>query len=97
MVNAAAAEALLREHEPVAGRLAADHVRDGIRVNCVCPGSTDTDMMAGWDVPKNDPADVVRATYDGVEEVVVNEDCILRKGDPLLIYGDRKEGSASAS
>jgi ATP-dependent Clp protease ATP-binding subunit ClpX len=33
----------------------------------------------------------------GVEEVVVNEDCILRKADPLLIYADRKEGTASAS
>ena len=33
----------------------------------------------------------------GVEEVVVNEECILRKGEPLLIYADRKEGSATAS
>jgi len=33
----------------------------------------------------------------GVEEVVVNEDCILRKAEPLLIYADRKEGTASAS
>ena len=29
--------------------------------------STDTDMMAGWDIPKNDPADVVRAALDGLE------------------------------
>jgi NAD(P)-dependent dehydrogenase (short-subunit alcohol dehydrogenase family) len=27
--------------------LAADHVADGIRVNCVCPGFTDTAMVAG--------------------------------------------------
>ncbi len=33
----------------------------------------------------------------GVEEVVVNEECIMRKAEPLLIYVDRKEGSASAS
>ncbi|QJY45202.1 SDR family oxidoreductase [Pseudonocardia broussonetiae] len=40
--------------------------------------STDTDMMAGWDVPKNDPADVVRAILDGLEaalsEVLVDDD-----------------------
>ena len=36
-------------------------------------------------------------SMQGVEEVVVNEECILRKGEPLLIYVDRKEGSATAS
>jgi ATP-dependent Clp protease ATP-binding subunit ClpX len=36
-------------------------------------------------------------SMQGVEEVVVNEEAILRKGEPLLIYVDRKEGSASAS
>jgi ATP-dependent Clp protease ATP-binding subunit ClpX len=36
-------------------------------------------------------------SMQGVEEVVVNEECILRNGEPLLIYADRKEGSASAS
>lgn len=30
-------------------------------------GSTDTDMMADWDVDKNDPADVVRTALDGLE------------------------------
>jgi NAD(P)-dependent dehydrogenase (short-subunit alcohol dehydrogenase family) len=29
--------------------------------------STDTDMMAGWDVPKNDPSDVVTVALDGLE------------------------------
>ena len=29
--------------------------------------STDTDMMAGWDIPKNDPAEVVRDALDGLE------------------------------
>jgi ATP-dependent Clp protease ATP-binding subunit ClpX len=36
-------------------------------------------------------------SMNGVEEAVVNEDCILRKAEPLLIYADRKEGTASAS
>ena len=36
-------------------------------------------------------------SMEGVEEVVVNDECIMRKGEPLLIYADRKEGSASAS
>ena len=41
-------------------------------------GGTDTDMMAGWDIPKNDPADVVRAALDGIEagalEVIADAD-----------------------
>jgi ATP-dependent Clp protease ATP-binding subunit ClpX len=34
---------------------------------------------------------------DGVEEVVVNEDAVNRKGDPLLVYSDVQEESPSAS
>jgi short-subunit dehydrogenase len=57
-------------------------------------GSTDTDMMAGWDVPKNDPADVVRAALDGIEagqlEVLVDADSIQTKAalaaDPSVLY-----------
>ncbi|MFC0530631.1 SDR family oxidoreductase [Phytohabitans kaempferiae] len=30
-------------------------------------GAADTDMMAGWDVPKHDPAEVVRAALDGIQ------------------------------
>jgi NAD(P)-dependent dehydrogenase (short-subunit alcohol dehydrogenase family) len=45
--------------------------------------STDTDMMAGWDIPKNDPAVVVRAALDGLEagavEVIADEDTALTK------------------
>ncbi len=45
--------------------------------------STDTDMMAGWDIPKNDPADVVRQALDGIEagatEVVADADTAAAK------------------
>ncbi|WP_026911127.1 SDR family oxidoreductase [Patulibacter minatonensis] len=47
--------------------------------------STDTDMMAGWDVPKNDPADVVRAALDGVQrgavEVIADDDTAVSKAE----------------
>ena len=40
-------------------------------------GAVDTDMMAGWDIPKSTPADVVRAGLDGLEagqsEVLADE------------------------
>ncbi|MFJ2033650.1 SDR family oxidoreductase [Streptosporangium sp. NPDC087985] len=40
-------------------------------------GAADTDMMAGYDVPKIDPAEVARASLDGVEsgaiEVLVDD------------------------
>lgn len=45
--------------------------------------STDTDMMAGWDIPKNDPAEVVRAALDGLEagalEVIADEETAQTK------------------
>jgi len=34
---------------------------------------------------------------EGVAEVVVNEDCISRSGEPLIIYSKRKDESVSAS
>jgi NAD(P)-dependent dehydrogenase (short-subunit alcohol dehydrogenase family) len=40
----------------------------GTLVSGVILGATDTDMMAAWDVPKNDPAEVVRTVLDGVEQ-----------------------------
>ncbi|SDQ39813.1 SDR family oxidoreductase [Quadrisphaera sp. DSM 44207] len=57
-------------------------------------GSVDTDMMAGWDVPKNDPADVVRAALDGIEadalEVLVDDASRQAKAalglDPSAVY-----------
>ena len=57
-------------------------------------GATDTDMMAGWDVEKNDPADVVRAALDGIEagmlEVLADEASVQLKAalsaDPAMLY-----------
>lgn len=56
--------------------------------------STDTDMMAGWDIPKNDPADVVRGALDGLEagalEVIADEDTAQTKADlskdPAIVF-----------
>jgi len=39
----------------------------GTLVTGLVLSSTDTDMMAGWDIPKNDPADVVRQALDGIQ------------------------------
>jgi hypothetical protein len=40
-------------------------------------------MMAGWDIPKNDPADVVRQALDGLEagalEVIADADTAATK------------------
>ena len=68
--------------------------RQGTRVTGLHLGGTDTDMMAGWDVPKNDPAEVVRAALDGIEadqlEVLVDDDSIQTKAalsaDPAVLY-----------
>ncbi|MCW2881275.1 MAG: short-chain dehydrogenase/reductase [Sphaerisporangium sp.] len=57
-------------------------------------GSVDTDMMAGWDVEKNDPAEVVRAGLDGVEagklEVLADDASTQLKAalsaDPSVLY-----------
>ncbi|MFD9006204.1 SDR family oxidoreductase [Streptomyces sp. NPDC059582] len=49
----------------------------GVRVVAVHMGFTDTPMTLGLDVPKNDPADVVRAAFDVIEsngeEVLVDD------------------------
>ncbi|RKQ90995.1 short-subunit dehydrogenase [Solirubrobacter pauli] len=46
---------------------------------------TDTDMMAGYDGPLNDPADVVRQALDGIEadatEVIADEDTALTRAE----------------
>ncbi|MGW6054980.1 SDR family oxidoreductase [Streptomyces sp. NPDC055189] len=66
----------------------------GTSVTGLVVGSTDTDMMAGWDIEKNDPADVVRAGLDGVEarafEVLADEASVQLKAalsaDPSVLY-----------
>ena len=67
----------------------------GTLVTGLLMSATDTDMMAGWDIPKNDPADVVRQALDGIEadalEVVADADPAAAKaglsGDPRVLYG----------
>jgi hypothetical protein len=57
-------------------------------------GGTDTDMMASVDVEKNDPADVVRTTLDGLEageiEILADENTVQVKAalsaDPSVLY-----------
>jgi len=55
----------------------------GTQVTGLYLSATDTDMMAGWDIPKNDPADVVRQALDGIEagvdEVLADQDTIESK------------------
>lgn len=64
--------------------------------------STDTDMMAGFDVAKNDPADVVRAALDGIEtdeiEVLADSDSASIKAGlaehPTTLYPNVPAGRA---
>jgi NAD(P)-dependent dehydrogenase (short-subunit alcohol dehydrogenase family) len=66
----------------------------GTQVTGVLLSATATDMMAGYDIPMNDPADVVRAALDGLEagelEVVADADTAAVKaalsGDPAALY-----------
>jgi len=59
-------------------------------------GAADTDMMAGFDVEKTDPADVVRMALDGIEagriEVLVDDASAQVKAalaaDPSVLYPD---------
>jgi NAD(P)-dependent dehydrogenase (short-subunit alcohol dehydrogenase family) len=39
----------------------------GVRVHAVLTGPTDTDMTAGFDIPKASPASVARAIFDGLD------------------------------
>lgn len=66
----------------------------GTLVTGLLLSATETDMMAGWDIPKNDPADVVRAALDGIEagslEVLADDDTVATKAslsaDPSVVY-----------
>ena len=69
--------------------------RQGTLVSGVLLSATDTDMMAGWDIPKNDPADVVRQALAGLEdgllEIIADADTAQAKAalsaDPAVTYG----------
>jgi short-subunit dehydrogenase len=39
----------------------------GVRVHAVLTGPTDTDMTAGFDIPKATPESVARAIFDGLD------------------------------
>jgi len=64
------------------------------QVSGLVMASTDTDMMAGFDIPKNDPADIVRAALDGLEageiEIVADADSAAVKAGlsahPTVLY-----------
>lgn len=88
-----------------ASKAAAWSLTDGVRLELAPQGTlvtglylsaTDTDMMAGWDIPKNDPADVVRAALDGIEagalEVIADAHTAEAKAalsaDPAEAYAD---------
>lgn len=67
----------------------------GTLVTALAMSATDTEMMAGWDIPKNDPAAVVAAALDGLEagafEVIADDETALTKAglhaDPRETYG----------
>ncbi|MFD0483850.1 SDR family oxidoreductase [Kineococcus sp. GCM10028916] len=70
----------------------------GTQVTSVHIGIADTDMTAGQDLPKADPADIARATLDGVEagefEVVTDDLAALAK---TLLAGDPRESYATVA
>jgi len=66
----------------------------GTLVTGLLLGAVDTDMMAGFDVEKTDPAVIARRALDGIEagviEVLADEAAAQAKaalaGDPRLTY-----------
>jgi NAD(P)-dependent dehydrogenase (short-subunit alcohol dehydrogenase family) len=75
-----------------ASKAAAWSLTNGIRLELADQGTlvtglflsaTDTDMTAAWDIPKNDPADVVRQGLDGIQsgalEVIADADTAATK------------------
>jgi short-subunit dehydrogenase len=45
----------------------AELAEQGTHVMGVCPGATDTGMLADIDIPKGDPREVAAAVIDGIE------------------------------
>jgi NAD(P)-dependent dehydrogenase (short-subunit alcohol dehydrogenase family) len=78
--------------------------RQGTLVSGLLMSSTDTDMMAGWDIPKNDPADVIRQALNGIEagqlEIIADEETAQAKAalsaDPALTYAAQLAAGAGA-
>lgn len=65
----------------------------GTQVTGLHVGAIDTEMMAGMDVPKNDPADVVRQALDGIEagdlEVLADDASAQAKAGLAASPGER--------
>jgi NAD(P)-dependent dehydrogenase (short-subunit alcohol dehydrogenase family) len=66
----------------------------GTTVSALHLSATDTDMVAGFDIPKTDPAKVVAVALDGVEagllEIIADDETAAVKaklaGDPAALY-----------
>src|SRR3546814_15541470 len=69
-------------------------IKQKTRVASVILAAADTDMTAGWDTPKADPADIVREALNGLEQdqMEVLADDLSKQGkkmlasDPSAIY-----------
>jgi NAD(P)-dependent dehydrogenase (short-subunit alcohol dehydrogenase family) len=74
----------------------------GTQVSGLYLASADTDMTAGQQVPKSDPAEVVRLALDGIEagllEVIADEQTAAIKAalsaDPSVTYADQLEAAS---
>jgi NAD(P)-dependent dehydrogenase (short-subunit alcohol dehydrogenase family) len=63
----------------------------GVRVHAVLTGPTDTDMTAGFDIPKASAASVARAIFDGVE---AGEEDIFPDPMSQTLAGSWRSGAA---
>jgi NAD(P)-dependent dehydrogenase (short-subunit alcohol dehydrogenase family) len=63
----------------------------GVRVHAVMTGPVDTDMTAGFDIPKASAASVARAIFDGVE---AGEEDIFPDPMSALLAGGWRSGAA---
>jgi NAD(P)-dependent dehydrogenase (short-subunit alcohol dehydrogenase family) len=63
----------------------------GVRVHAVLTGPTDTDMTAGFDIPKASAASVARAIFDGVE---AGEEDIFPDPMSQALTGSWRSGAA---
>jgi NAD(P)-dependent dehydrogenase (short-subunit alcohol dehydrogenase family) len=63
----------------------------GVRVHAVLTGPVDTDMTAGFDIPKASAASVARAIFDGVE---AGEEDIFPDPMSALLAGGWRSGAA---